>query len=50
NLKQNDEFTVDLQKDKTKWTGSFWAKHGEQYGIFPRSEIWLFEPEQNTIT
>jgi hypothetical protein len=26
NLKQNDEFTLDLQKDKTKWTGSFWAK------------------------
>jgi len=26
NLKQTNEFTLDLQKDKGKWTGSFWAK------------------------
>jgi len=26
NAKQNDEFTLDLEKDKTKWTGSFWTK------------------------
>ncbi len=25
-LKQNHEFTLDLQKEKNKWTGSFWTK------------------------
>ncbi|CAF0911999.1 unnamed protein product [Rotaria sordida] len=50
NLKQNSEFTLDLQKDKMKWTGSFWSKNNEQFSIFPRSDIWLFEPDHNTIT
>ncbi|UJR23805.1 hypothetical protein I4U23_026781 [Adineta vaga] len=50
NLKQNDEITLDLQKENTKWTGSFWAKNGEQFSIFPRSDIWLFEPDHQTIT
>ncbi|CAF4425855.1 unnamed protein product, partial [Rotaria sp. Silwood2] len=44
------EFTLDLQKEKTKWIGSFWAKNNEQYSIFPLSDIWLFEPDHNIIT
>ncbi|CAF3883578.1 unnamed protein product [Rotaria magnacalcarata] len=51
NAKQNSEFTLDLQKkDKSIWTGSFWAKASEQFTIFPKSDIWLFEPDHSTIT
>ncbi|CAF1177713.1 unnamed protein product [Adineta ricciae] len=49
NSKQNSEVTLDLQKEKNKWSGSFWAKNGEQFAIFPQSEVWLFEPDHQII-